>query len=1253
MSGSEYLEAGMHAAYGPAPEPDSVLARLDPHGRLASRVVLLPEAAAAAPPARKGALADGGGRYQIVGEIARGGVGVVLKGHDVDLGRDVAMKILRDEHADNDDILQRFIEEAQIGAQLQHPGIVPVYEVGVRGDQRPYFTMKLIRGRTLASMLGEREKVSQDRRRFLSIFESIGQTMAYAHARGVIHRDLKPANVMVGAFGEVLVVDWGLGKVLTQGGVADERKAKRIKQPELSVISTVRSEGTGSESLVGSVMGTPRYMPPEQARGEIEQLDERADVFALGAILCEILTGKPPYAAVEERDAFMQAVRADLGDATARLDRCGADDELVGLAKSCLAPAPMARPKDASVVVRELGGYLASVEERAKAAQRAAAESRVKTEEERKRRKLSLALSAVVLALLVLGGGGWYLVEEGRRGRADEAARAVGLAIEGATLLRSKATAGEDLGAWKEAVSAARGADSIARSGDAEESVRARTASMLAEFEAEDRATRARADGREKDEAMVARLDEIRVGRSEHWETEPAARAYAEAFRGYGLDPEGAGTVGALAAEVRSSPVASALVGALDEWRRLCVRSDPPLDGLAARLGALLEAADPDPWRTRLRAARSLEELQALVPTADVSSMPIASLLDLVDRLGTQGDGRGAAELAGQIDAARPGDFWVNFLAGLWNVQSFPPRADDAIRFYTAALALRPGSAPWVRTNLALALSLRGDHVEAIAMSREVLRLRPDMARSHRVLSVTLRSAGDPDGALASLREAIRIDPRDAATLVELGRARQDKGDFDGAIEAYREAIQFAPGLPEAHNNLGSALTAEGDLPGAIAAARESLRLRQDNPSAHLNLGNALRATDDLDGAIAEYRKALRLWPDWALAHTNMGNVLKAKGDIDGAVAAHREAVRLAPGLAAVHQNLGSSLRSRGDLEESLAASREAARLAPTDPRPVQNVSITLLDLGDMRGAIEEARRALQLAPAQAEFHRALGFVLSASGDFAGSIGAHREAVRLDPRSATFRRFLGIALRYGGALDEATVHLREAVRLAPGDSEAHERLGEALQRATAFEEAAREFRSAAELSASKPEERARSLRRAELAERQAALGPRLPDVLRGTDRPASVEEEAQFAALAYLHGFDAGSAALYARALERADVAAAAGWRYDAACSAALAGTGKGKDADTLSDAERARWRARAIEWLQAELALVASGVEAGGRAANEQVRTTMVRWLADRDFAGIREELQIRRLPAPEQEACRALWRDVDALFSKAGGKR
>jgi hypothetical protein len=283
-----------------APAP-SALTALWPHDDPSSHLLLpeLPEDHAPILQFGSGALPSlpegaGAGRYQVLGEIARGGMGIVLRARDADLGRDLALKVLQTRHRGDRDMVGRFIDEARIGGQLQHPGILPVHELGTLADRRPYFTMKLVKGRTLAALLAERANQEADRPRFLSIFEQICQTMAYAHTRRVIHRDLKPSNVMVGSFGEVQVVDWGLAKVLPEGGIADEAKAMTHEE---TVVRSVRSGPAGSdgESTAGSVVGTPSYMAPEQARGEVDRIDERSDVFGLGAILCEILTGSPPF----------------------------------------------------------------------------------------------------------------------------------------------------------------------------------------------------------------------------------------------------------------------------------------------------------------------------------------------------------------------------------------------------------------------------------------------------------------------------------------------------------------------------------------------------------------------------------------------------------------------------------------------------------------------------------------------------------------------------------------------------------------------------------------------------------------------------------------------------------------------------------------------------------------------------------------------------------------------------------------------
>ena len=423
---------------------------------------------------------DPDSRYQLQGEIARGGMGAILKGRDNDLGRDLAIKVLLDQHKDKPEVIQRFVEEAQIGGQLQHPGIAPIYELGQFADKRPFFSMKLVKGETLSRLLADRQELTAERGKFLGIFEQVCQTMAYAHSRGVIHRDLKPANVMVGAFGEVQVMDWGLAKVLSAGGVADEKKAHDQQQGQ-SVIQTLRGKvgtctpgtfGTvGSQTQMGSVMGTPAYMPPEQALGEIDNLDERADVFGLGAILCELLTGKPPYIGDDSTQVFRMAVRGNLTECFERLEASGADTELIALTKQCLELEPRDRPRDAGVLAAGVTRYLESVETKLRETEMEKVAAQTRSEESVRRHKLIHAAGTAVTMSLVIGiaASVWQTLRANREAtRAEAESRLVRSAEKAASIAKRNAEESERQAKHNERLAiesamAARKSDAIAR----------------------------------------------------------------------------------------------------------------------------------------------------------------------------------------------------------------------------------------------------------------------------------------------------------------------------------------------------------------------------------------------------------------------------------------------------------------------------------------------------------------------------------------------------------------------------------------------------------------------------------------------------------------------------------------------------------------------------------------------------------------------------------------------------------------------
>ncbi len=273
-------------------------------------------------------------RYEPIAEHARGGLGRVVRAVDKRLGRTVAVKELLHHDASNE---ARFLREAMITARLEHPGIVPVHEAGRWPNGDPYYVMKLVEGRTLKAQIDER-KTLRERLALLPHVIAVADAVGYAHSEGVIHRDLKPSNVIVGEFGETIVVDWGLAR---------DRKRNL---PEPAAEEVLYAAGTGASTVSGKIVGTPAYMAPEQARGEL--VDERADVYAIGTVLYELLAGTPPHHDDTPQGTLERVLAGPPRPLTALIPQV--PSELATIVGKAMARSPEDRYANASLLAEDL-----------------------------------------------------------------------------------------------------------------------------------------------------------------------------------------------------------------------------------------------------------------------------------------------------------------------------------------------------------------------------------------------------------------------------------------------------------------------------------------------------------------------------------------------------------------------------------------------------------------------------------------------------------------------------------------------------------------------------------------------------------------------------------------------------------------------------------------------------------------------------------------------------------------------------------
>jgi tetratricopeptide (TPR) repeat protein/serine/threonine protein kinase len=1095
-------------------------------------------ATTAEPPAeRPGAFL---GAYKLLEQIGEGGMGIVWMAQQTEpVKRLVAVKLIK-AGMDTKQVLARFEAERQALALMDHPHIARVLDGGTTAAGRPYFVMDLVKGVPITRYCDERRLTPRQR---LELFLPVCQAVQHAHQKGIIHCDLKPSNVLVALYdGNPVpkVIDFGVAKATGQA-------------------LTDKTLVTG----FGNIVGTLEYMSPEQAEINQMDIDTRSDVYSLGVLLYELLAGSPPFSRKElEKAGMLEMLRvireqepsrpstklstaaglptlaANRGTEPAKLTRL-VRGELDWIVMKALEKDRSRRYETANGFAQDVQRFLAD-----EPVQACPPSAWYRFRKFARRNRSALAVAGLVLFFITsLGGGGGWVVRD-RSAREQEFAhervvREAALDGEVRRLLE-EASRLSQLGNWPEAMAVVERADQLLASAGRSE----RPPRLL---------------GLQKDLNMARRLEDICGEPARDVMSDNISAAgerdaqFAREFRDFGIDID-ALEPGEAAARIGRMDISQTLVRALDDWAVMRQRGRGDKDTTWKKLVEIAQQADRDEWRNKIRVvwlSSDRQALERLVDAVPLRDLPPATFHLLGSTLKELRDPERAMSLLQQAQRKYPDDLWINDTLGRLSLTARPPRYEDALRFYTAASALRPRSARW-----------------------------------HHGLAQVFRCQEAEEKVVAELSRALELAPGDVLALLNRGLAYERLGADKKALADYSMASELEPKDAQIHSVMGFVLQRDGQLDKAIAEYRKAIELKPDVARTHYNLGNALREKGRLDDAVAEYGEAIRLKKDYTKAHSNLGLTLKDKGQLDEAIAECRKAIKLKPDDAQTHNNLGAALFAKGLLDEAIAEWREALRIRPNDAEPHSN--------------------------------------------------------------------LGHALRIKGRLDEALAECKEAVRLNKDFAQAHCNLGLALQQLGEFRQALEELRKGHELGSRNPRWRNPSAEWVRQCERLVDLDRQLPVFLAGKTTPASPAERIELAALCSFKRLHAAAARFSAEAFAAEPRLAkdlGAAHRYNAACAAALAGCGKGKDADQLHDQERARLRRQALGWLRADLEvwerLLDKAPEKARSAA--QAAGVLLHWLVDGDFAGLRGPEALTRLPEAERRPWQELWKDVANALARA----
>ena len=1136
-----------------------------------------------------GTATSSGVRFQVLRPLNQGGMGVVSVALDKELDRSIALKEIRETAADDREYRARFLAEAEITGKLEHPGIIPIYGLGTYGDGRPFYAMRLIRGDKTGSLMDaiarfHKEPNRSDRvvefRGLLGRFLDVCNAISYAHSKGVLHRDLKPDNILLGPYGETLVVDWGLAKA-----------AGRAETVLHSDSEHVRLNLSGSElspTLAGGAFGTPEYAPPEQMTGDLPNVGPRSDVYGLGAVLYCLMTGQAPFSR-KGIDLGKLIQKIEAGEfPPPRQIRADLSKSLEAICLKAMNRKPAERYESVQKLASDVERYLA---DEPIAAYREPWTLRVRRWA--KRHRTGVTAAAVALVVSSVGLGAITAIQTKARNE---------LAIKNTELVDANRSLAEQ---------------------------------------------RHRAEDREDQAIAAVRRFGDAITNEPELKNNPA------------LDP--------LRKRLLGEPLAffRALRDRLQSDRDTRPESLARLAQASFDLGSLT-----DEIGDKQDALIAYQESQAILRRLAEANPAVtefqSQLADSHNNLGAllSATGKPVEALAAYESALA---IWRRLAEANPAVTEFQSR--QAGSHNNIGTVLRETGKPAEASEAyESALAIRRRLAEA---NPAVTKFQSHLAGSHHNLGALLSATGKPAEALAAYESALAIwrrlaeanpavtefQSRLAGSHHNIGNLLSDTGRPAEALEAYESALaiqrrlaeanpavtEFQSRLADSHHNIGNLLSATGKPAEALAAYESALaiqrRLAEANPAvtefqsrlatSHLSIGVLLSAAGKPAEALAAYESALAIWRRLAEAnpavtefqsrlatsHLSIGVLLSAAGKPAEALEAYESALaiqrRLAEAnpavtefqsqLAGSHHYIGNLLSAAGKpaeaseaYESALAIWRGLTRQHPESPYFASCLGGSLNNLAtiDLNAERFEAAR----------------------GRLRAAVEWQRKALASNPANPTYRQFLGN-------------HLGNLILAARGLGDP-EGLAEAERELTALRDSDPAI---------------------------VALDARLAAVIAGDQKPTDAAERLPLAERAYDKSRHATAARLWDEAIA-ADPKLGddrqAQHRYNAACAAALAGTGHGKDVPEPDLDAQAALRAQALGWLRAELAAWDQVVEDGGADAKGFVAGTLDHWKADSDLAGVRDLAELDKLPEAERSEWRGLWADVEQLRAEIASK-